>query len=165
MDMTITQDDLCQLTCAIWESTLGLAVRPIPGPGLSEQPASIVTAGVQISGAWLGTVLLECSEELAKKVARLMFGLDSEEPTREEVRDALAEITHVTAGNFKSLVCGNCHLSMAQVSDTVLEPAPAPEGAVISRQAFACQDELFVVTILAGQANLHGSLERPEAHL
>jgi chemotaxis protein CheX len=152
--MTITQNDLCQLTCAIWESTLGLAVRPISGPSLSAQQAGVVTGRVQIAGAWLGAVLLECSEELAKKVARAMFGLDSEEPTTEEVRDALAEITNVTAGNFKSLVCGHCHLSMPQVTDGVLDPPRGAEEVVIARQAFVCQGELFVVRILAGQATI-----------
>jgi chemotaxis protein CheX len=153
MGMTITQNDLCQLTGAIWESTLGLAVQPIPGPDHSEQEVGIVTARVQVTGAWRGAVLLECSEELAKKVARTMFGLDSEEPTREQVRDALAEITNVTAGNFKSLACGRCHLSTPQVTDRVLEQPTAPEGVVIARQAFACQGERFVVAILEGQAN------------
>jgi CheY-specific phosphatase CheX len=151
--MTITHIDLCQLTRAIWESTLGLEVRPIPGPGLSKQQAGIVTGRVQITGAWLGTVLLQCSEELAKKVAHVMFGLDSEEPTSEEVRDALAEITNVTAGNFKSLVCGHCHLSMPQVTDHVHDQPAARKDVVISRQAFGCQGELFVVTILEGQAD------------
>ena len=152
--MIITQNDLCQLTRAIWESTLGLVVGPISGPALSGQQAGIVTGRVQITGAWLGEVLLECSEELAKKVARAMFGLDSEEPTSEEVRDALAEITNVTAGNFKSWVSGRCHLSMPEVTDRVLDPPIAPGEVVISRQAFTCQGELLVVTILEAQSDL-----------
>jgi len=151
--MTIRHIDLCQLTREIWESTLGLEVRPIPGSGLLVQRVGTVTARVQITGAWLGTVLLQCSGRLAKKVARVMFGLDSEEPTSEMVRDALAEITNVTAGNFKSLVGGHCHLSMPQVAGRVLDPPIAPNNIVISRQAFTCQGELFVVTILEGQAN------------
>jgi hypothetical protein len=151
--MTITQNNICQLTCAIWESTLGLAVRPIPGLGRSEQEGGIVTARVPITGAWRGAVLLECSQELAKKVARAMFGLDSEEPTSEQVGDALAEITSVTAGNFKSLVCGHCHLSMPQVTDRAPDLPTVPEEDVIVRQAFNCQGEVFVVTILEGQAN------------
>jgi chemotaxis protein CheX len=161
--MMITENDIRQLTCSIWESTLGLAVEPIPGPGLSQPEAGMVTARVQITGAWLGAVLLECSQELAKKVARAMFGLDSQEPTTEEVRDALAEITHVTAGNFKSLLCGRCHLSMPQVSERVLDPPIAPEEAVLARLAFDCRGERFVVTILESQAREGGSLERPEA--
>jgi CheY-specific phosphatase CheX len=149
--MNITQDDICQLTCAIWESTLGLEVRPIPGPGLSERQACILIGRVQITGAWLGTVLLECSEELAQEVARIMFHLDSEEPTPEEVRDALAEITNITAGNFKSLAGGHCHLSVPQVTGRVLDQPTVPGEVVISRQAFACQGELFVVTVLEGE--------------
>jgi chemotaxis protein CheX len=151
--MTIRHIDLCQLTRAIWESTLGLEVRPVPGPGLSEQQAGIVTGRVQVTGAWQGTVLLECSEELAMKVARAMFGLDSDEPTSEEARDAIAEITNVTAGNFKSLVCGRCHLSIPQVTRGVPDPPIAPSNIVISRQTFACQGEPFVVTVLAGQTD------------
>jgi hypothetical protein len=107
-------------------------------------------------------VLLQCSEKLAEKAARAMFGLDSEEPTAEEVQDALAEITHVTAGNFKPLMCGNCHLAMPQVTDRALDPPIAPQEVVISHQAFDCQGELFVVTILAGEANVCGSPEQPE---
>ena len=83
--------------------------------------------------------------------------LDSGEPTPEEVRDALAEITNITAGNFKSLVGGHCHLSMPQVTDRVHDQPAAPKDAVISRQAFDCQGELFVVTILEGQANSRSS--------
>jgi hypothetical protein len=105
--------------------------------------------------------MLQCSKELAKKVARAMFGLDSEEPTTEEIRDALAEITHVTAGNLKSLVCGNCQLSMPEVSERVAGAGSAPGGEEISRQAFECQGERFVVALIMGEANPAGSLEPP----
>jgi len=161
--MTIPQIDLSQLTRTIWESTLGLEVQPIPRPDLSKHRAGVMIGQVKITGDWLGTVSLECSGELAQKVARAMFDLNSEEPTREEVRDALAEITNVTAGNFKSLVGGHCQLSMPQVSERMLDPPIAPEVVVISRQAFDCQGEQFVVRIFEGPANVRGSLERPEA--
>ena len=115
-----------------------------------EQEACTVIGKVQITGAWRGTVLLECSEKLAKKAARIMFGLDSGQPTPEDTRDALAEITNVTAGNFKSLVGGQCHLSMPQVTDHVLGQPIEPQNAVISRQAFDCEGELFLVTVLEG---------------
>lgn len=148
--MTITSDDLCQFTRAIWESTLGLEVRPLPEASLSEQEACSLIGKVQVSGAWLGTVLLECPERLAKMVARIMFGLASEEPTREEVRDALAEMTNMTAGNFKSLVCGHCHLLMPQVTDRVLDSPTAANNALTCRQAFTCQGQPFIVTLLEG---------------
>lgn len=148
--MTITTDDLCQVTRAIWESTLDLAVLPIAEPSRPERSAGMVTVSIQIVGTWLGTVLLECSEKLAKQVARAMFGLDGEEPTDEEVRDALAEITNVTAGNLKSLLCGQCQLSAPEVKECGLDPPLRPHYIVISRQAFRCQGELLVVTLIEG---------------
>jgi CheY-specific phosphatase CheX len=152
--MTITQDDLHQLTRVIWQSTLRLEVRPIAESSFLEQGARLVVGRVQITGAWPGTVLLECSEKLAKDVARIMFDLDSREPVREEVRDAMAEITNITAGNFKSLVGADCHLSMPQVTDHMHDQLATSKDVVISRQAFDCQGESFAVTISEGQARV-----------
>jgi len=146
--MTVTQNDLCQLTRAIWESTLSLEVQPIAESTFSDPGARRVVGRVQITGAWLGAVLLECSEELAAEVARIMFDLDSEQPAPAEIRDALAEITNITAGNFKLLVGGHCHLSTTQITEHGSDQPAAPKDVVISRQEFDCQGERFVVTIL-----------------
>jgi CheY-specific phosphatase CheX len=150
METRITQDDLCQLTLAIWESTLGLGVQPISRRDPSDHRAGILIAQVKITGTWLGTVLLECSGELAKKVARVMFAIGPKEPSLDQVRDALAEMTNITAGNLKSLVGGHCHLSMPQVTERENQQPIGPESAVITRQAFDCQGEPFGVTILEG---------------
>jgi hypothetical protein len=149
--MTITQNDLNQFILGIWGSTLGLEVGPVVEPSLSELGADFVVGRVQITGAWQGAVLLECSEELAEDAARIMFDLDSEEPAPEDTNDALAEITNITAGNVKSLVGGQCNLSMPQVTG-YLQPQPAAtRNGVIYGQAFACEGELFFVTIVEGQ--------------
>ena len=148
--MSITNDDVCLFTRAIWESTLGLQVQPMPASTPLDVSGRSFVGKAQISGAYQGTVLLECSEKLAKLVARAMFGLDSEEPTSEELRDALAEITNVTAGNLKSLVLGECHLSAPEVAEGGPAAPIAPDQAVVCRQVFACQNEPFVVTLLDG---------------
>jgi len=156
--MTITNDDLCQFTRAIWESTLGLIVLPVPEPGVPERPAGMVTGRVQILGTWPATVLVECSGKLAKQVARAMFGLDAREPSAEEVLDALAEITNVTAGNLKSLLGWECELSTPQAREGGLEAALGGPEAVISSQAFRCQGEPLVVAFLESQADSQGGL-------
>jgi len=145
--MTITSDDLCQFTSAIWESTLGFTVQPIAELSPTEERACTLMGEVHIQGAWRGAVSLECSEELARKGARAMFGLGSGEPTPEEVRDALAEITNVTAGNLKSLAHGPCQLMTPQVAERARDLPATPHPAVLSRQAFVCQGEPFVVTL------------------
>jgi len=54
----------------------------------------------------------------------------------------------MTAGNFKSLVCGHCHLSALQVSEVGRDPVIAPKNPPVFRQAFICQGEPFIVTLL-----------------
>jgi len=148
--MTITSDNLCQFTRAIWESTLGLEVQPIPRLSPAEERACTLIGKVQIIGVRRRALCLECTEELAGKIARTMFGLDSQNPTPDEIRDALAEITNVTAGNLKSLECAHCQLSTPQVAERGQDSPGTPESAVLSRQAFVCQGEPFVVKLLEG---------------
>jgi len=148
--MKITSDDLCQCTRAIWESTLGLEVQPIPGLSPAEERACTLIGKVQIIGTRQRAVSLECTEELAGRVARAMFGLDSQTPTPDEIRDALAEITNVTAGNLKSLGCTHCQLSTPEVARRLQTLSATSDACVVSRQAFVCQGEPFVVKLLEG---------------
>ena len=150
INMTITSDDLCKFTRAIWESTLGLEVHPIAGLTPAEDRACTLVGKVQITGTRQRTVCLECTEALAGKVARAMFGLDSEKPTPDEMRDAWAEITNVTGGNLKSLGCSHCQLSTPQVAEREQDLQETPKSSVLARQAFVCQGEPFVVTLLEG---------------
>ena len=145
--MPITSDDLCQFTQAIWESTLGLAVQPVERLSASQERACKLIGKVQIVGPRQHAVSLECTPELAGKVARAMFGLDSEKPSPDEIRDALAEITNVTAGNIKSLGCTHCQLSTPEVTERAPDSPATPDSAVLSRQAFVCQGEPFVVSV------------------
>jgi len=148
--MTITSDDLCKFTRAIWESTLGLEVQPTAGLSPAQERACTLVGKVQILGARQRTVCLECTEELAGKAARAMFGLDSQKPTPDEMRDAWAEITNVTAGNLKSLGCGRCQMSTPQVSERAHGLPETPESSLLARQAFVCHGQPFVVKLLEG---------------
>src|SRR4029450_7757910 len=69
-----------------------------------------LSASVQISGGWEGTVLVSCPEALAQRVAGVMF--DTESASDDEIRDALGEVANMTAGNVKALVESYCRLSL-----------------------------------------------------
>jgi len=148
--MTITNDDLCKFTRAIWESTLGLEVQPTAGLTPAEERDCTLIGKVLITGTRQRTVSLKCTQELAGRVARAMFGLDSQKPTPDEMRDAWAEITNVTAGNLKSLGCGHCQLSTPQVAEREQDLPETPQSSVLARQAFVCEGEPFVVKLFEG---------------
>jgi CheY-specific phosphatase CheX len=148
--MTITSDDLCKFTRAIWESTLGLEVQPTAGLTPAEERDCTLIGKVQITGTRQRTVSLKCTQALGGRVARAMFGLNSQKPTSEEMRDAWAEITNVTAGNLKSLGCGHCQLSTPQVAEREQDLPETPQSSVLARQAFVCEGEPFVVKLFEG---------------
>src|SRR5439155_874493 len=76
-----------------------------------------LSASVQISGGWDGTVLVSCAEDLARRVAATMFDVDESTTTDDEIRDALGEVANMTAGNVKALVESYCRLSIPMVAE------------------------------------------------
>ena len=83
-----------------------------------------LSASVQISGGWEGTVLVSCPEALAQRVAGVMF--DTPEASDDEIRDALGEVANMTAGNVKALVESYCRLSLPAVCrHKIGVPSPA----------------------------------------
>jgi hypothetical protein len=59
-----------------------------------------------------------------------MFGKEPPEADQGEIRDALGELTNMVGGNFKTLLKGDCKLSVPSVTDAVAlaQVDPAPEG-------------------------------------
>jgi chemotaxis protein CheX len=113
--MQIAESKICQLTESIWNSMLGLDVEK------SDSPVTLgegyYSGTIHISGAWDGDVSLDCSAELARSLASLMFGVEPETAASDEIRDALGELTNMLGGNIKSLLPGPCQLSLPSVTE------------------------------------------------
>ena len=86
---------------------------------------STVTGIVNIEGAWRGAVVVRCPFALASLVTVAMFQ-GGDDPTIDEVRDALGELTNMVAGNVKALL-------------------PAPSSISLPTVAFGKQYEISVV--------------------
>lgn len=104
---------------------------------------------VTISGAWQGAVVLRVSPALGSVVARRMFDLETEDPTQEDVYDALGELTNTTGGNIKGLMPGLCHLSLPTVVEGAGTRVHVPGARIVHEAAFTCDDEPVVVQIIA----------------
>ncbi|HYE23937.1 MAG TPA: chemotaxis protein CheX [Clostridia bacterium] len=114
--MPISVEDAVQLTNEIWDAMLGMPVRYA---GIAD-PSTLrdgLGACVQITGAWEGAVRLDCSERLARCAAANFLGLTPEEVSEEQVRDAVGELTNMSAGSVKSLLNPGCHISLPTVVD------------------------------------------------
>lgn len=146
--MELTQADLSQIVEEIWSSMLGLDIQSVVPPNVDPQAASRLTACVQISGAWEGTVILGCSPELARYAAAAMFATEVERISSGEMQDSLGELVNMVGGGVKLLLPEVCTLSLP----TVVEGAPFSmlvQGAsLVQHSMFACQGEPVWVTLL-----------------
>jgi hypothetical protein len=143
------ETEIVQLTTAIWEATLGLAIEPIAAfpEACAAQPG--MDGLVTISGDWHGAVAVQMPVPLTRIVAGIMFRLDASLVSADDVVDAIGEITNQTGGNVKSLMPRASTLSLPTVTPSQGYALPVPDLDVSTRVVFACGDSAFVVTLLA----------------
>jgi chemotaxis protein CheX len=74
-----------------------------------------ITAMIGLAGSLCGVISIRCSAEAGRMIAAKMLGVPVAEADR-SMRDAVAEIVNMVAGNFKSKLSGkNCMLSIPTV--------------------------------------------------
>lgn len=107
--MTINESDLESLTRDIWTTMVGLdlvdaVMAGSPDPGISSQ--------VEIQGDTEVALRIDCSMELARKVAARLFEMPEQELETELVLDAMSEMANILGGNIKGLWPGAIKLSL-----------------------------------------------------
>lgn len=112
-DILLELDDLITITQDVWSSFLDLELTAVP---VDSAPLSgdVLTATVRISGAWEGSVRLECMPDHAVAAAAEMFA-GAGAGVGAEALDALGELANVVSGNVKSLLPAPSVLSIPTV--------------------------------------------------
>ena len=139
---------LNEITEKVWSMMLGFRLEPMPFDVKRAESEPLVLGQVVISGAWRGAVTLGCSAGLARLAAAVMFGKLATEADQTEIRDALGELTNMVGGNYKTLLKGDCKLSVPNVMDTV--PFGAVNPAPPEHQWFECDGGMVLVNVAKG---------------
>ncbi len=145
---------ISQMTEAIetlWSRLLGMEARPGTTPVVGRLRASLMTGCVQISGAWRGAVMVECSGGLARRVAAILFGADVREIRHDQINDALDELTNRIGGDIMALLPEPSHLSMPAVSEGTDALFHVPGSRPMARMSFLCEGKPFQITVLKSQ--------------
>lgn len=145
MSVEVASARLNEIASKVWAMVLGYKLSPVAcDPARTD---AFVLGKVTISGTWHGSVTLGCSVPLARRAAATMFGKSPGDAEPDEIRDALGELTNMVGGNFKTLLKGDCRLSVPKVLDTVPygEVVPAP----IEHLWFECEGGVVIVNVLA----------------
>jgi chemotaxis protein CheY-P-specific phosphatase CheC len=143
--MQLGDEELCELTETVFESCVGMVLSRIDDVVV---PDPAIFGYVHITGGWEGSVVVQCEDELARRLAAAMFGSEPGVVTPEEVSDAIGEIANVTAGNVKSRLGVACQLSMPGHSNVVDIEAAFPQSQLIRRYTFEAEGMPVVVGIL-----------------
>ena len=98
----------------VWPSLVGDGEAFVPVP--VAPPAEVVSAWVDITGPWTGSVVLTCSPATARALTENV--LMSRPPAvvdDVDVADALGELANVLGGNIKSVLPGESRLGLPQI--------------------------------------------------
>jgi chemotaxis protein CheX len=94
----LTDTDLRELIDGIWAPAVGLTVD------WDEfvEPTWEHAARLRFCGGWHGHVHVDATEGFGRRLAVAMFGIEPDDASPEDARDALGELANVLAGNVKS---------------------------------------------------------------
>ncbi len=146
--MNITSTCVDQITTDIWTSILGFEIRHINEGVRIPEEGHFLTGCVQITGDWEGSVTLCCPNALARHATSVMFEVSIDEVSKEEIQDAIGELTNMIAGNIKSLLPSNCCLSLPSVTEGTDYKLTVPGSVVVVSDGFECDGFPLTVTVL-----------------
>ena len=147
--MQFENDQIDSIMQSIWTSVLGIELSEETAPPREESLDGVyMTSCVHIAGPWSGAFTVACPQELARKCAALMFGMEVDAVSEDETNDALGEIANIAGGNFKALLPNGCLLSLPTVAQGIKHRFVVPSSHVASQRSYRSEGDLLVVKVL-----------------
>ena len=150
--MPFEPSEVGRLIETIWTVVLDCNVQCVPMPASLQDATGVLTGMVEITGGWEGVVALECPSGFVRQAASLMFEIEPDLVTADQLEDTLCELTNIVGGNFKALLPPASHLGLPSVTKDANSSGALPGARVLTRLAFETSGFVFVVTILSGAA-------------
>ena len=111
--MAVYDVDIEQTVRAIWDAMLDLPLERIDPQSCPCDPS--ITAVVVLDGDFDGAIQIGCGRAMALRITQAMFAND-EQPSTEDISDALGEVANMIAGNLKSAFPGHTSVGLPIVA-------------------------------------------------
>lgn len=113
--LPVFQAQVPVMTRYVWAALLNIELGLLTAQEYTAEQ-KVFESSVNIHGRWSGTVLLRCSEFLARHWAASMLGIETADVEHEDIADALGELANILAGNLKRILPGGQRLGLPQTS-------------------------------------------------
>ncbi len=134
------EQELVEVIQDVWSAVLGVDAESCLQAGVPTDMEQMC-ARVAITGDWEGTLMLACPESISRLAASIMFAVEPEEATPQDLSDAMGELINVIAGNARGLYGESTSISLPDVYEG---DAFDPDGErVISDVSFLCEQTAF----------------------
>ena len=143
--MTTIDDDVDELAFSIWETLFDSPLELAPATGAAIEQG--VSGIVHVTGSWHGAIMLQLPIDLATSLTAAMFQAPSE-PTRDEITDAVGELTNMFAGNIKALLPVPSVISLPAVAFGSDYDLSVVGSTTLSRRVYSCDGHTVAVTVL-----------------
>ena len=145
--------DIEDIVKMIWSTLVDVPIQPGGESGPSGD--STVTGIVHIDGAWHGAIVVRCPLALASLVTAAMFQ-SGQDPSFEEVCDALGELTNMVAGNVKALLPQPSVLSLPTVAFGSQYEISVVGTRIVAAVPFMSESHPLVVSVVQRAGDFEG---------
>lgn len=137
----LLEDDILSVARTLGESFLEAPLSPVCGPaalGPNSQGSR-----VDVTGAFCGSVVVDCSQAFARRLAAQMFGIDEAAVSDEDISDATRELANVVAGNLKILMPPPSEIGLPREVGEL----QGADHYLVNRMAFSCAGEPLIISV------------------
>jgi chemotaxis protein CheX len=155
MTCEISNTDLVSVVDEIFGSMAGMQLTASPTIIEFNTRTGYVVSAVQIVGDWQGAVRLDIDLELARRACANLVGLEPDDLSAQDIRDAAGELANMTGGSVKALCSPTSRLSLPSVAMGRDFEFTVSQGRVISKLSFSHPCGALTVSVIEKQSGEH----------
>ena len=148
MACEISRGDLASLVDEIFGSMAGMQLTASPTIIQFNTRTGYVVSAVQIVGDWQGAVRLDIDLELARRACANLVGLEPDDLSAQDIRDAAGELANMTGGSVKALCSPTSRLSLPSVAMGRDFEFTVSQGTVILESSFSHPCGVLTVSVI-----------------
>ncbi len=147
-----SEEEVRTITKAIW--SIQLQLEPSDSDDEDEfdyfsfGEEMTMTASIFISGDWMGAVMINASDKLARRAAAIMFDTPEYSLDQDQISDALGELTSMTAGNLLGLASGRHSIGLPMVVEGTFHSVRLPGTNMLHDIELIFEGEPLVVSVV-----------------